>query len=159
MLYLKNFLIYKRFEDTNFLEMRKQFEVNYFAPYYCTRALLPLLKKSEEGYVLNISSLLSRVPFALTSVYSSTKAAVNTFSTGLRSDIKKYNIKVGIFLPGSIDTTFQDDKNNFTTPKPLNLNSKKTTAKIVKKIQNRKKSLLMYRWILILMKIKQISGK
>jgi short-subunit dehydrogenase len=76
---------------------------------YCIKALLPLLKVSSSGYIINIGSLLSKVSYAQTSIYSATKFALNGFTEGFRYEMKKNNIKVGFFMPGPMNTSFHDD--------------------------------------------------
>lgn len=45
---------FRKSENISNQEMRQHFGVNFFGPYYCIKALLPLLKQSESGYILNI---------------------------------------------------------------------------------------------------------
>jgi uncharacterized protein len=139
-------------------EMRKQFEVNYFGAFYCYKSLLPLIKQSASGYILNVSSLVSKISFADNSVYASTKFALSGFSEGLRQEMKKYNIKVGLFLPGIMDTDFHKDREAdiHKTPAFLFLNLNKAVKKIDKMILKRKKKVYMYKWMLMLMKVKRL---
>lgn len=102
--------IHKLSEKMSNDEMRKQFEVNFYGPFYCIKALLPLLKRSGAAYILNIDSLVSGISFADNSVYAATKSALAGFSEGLRHEMKKLNIRVGLFLPGLMNTTFQYDR-------------------------------------------------
>ncbi len=140
-------------------EMRKQFEVNFFGLFYCTKELLALIKCSDSGYILNISSILSEVSFAETSVYSATKSALCALSEGLRCQFNKNELKVGLFLPGPMHTSFQDNRkeNALKTPDFLTLDPQKAAMVIEKMIRKRKKKLIMYRWIKLFMKMKQAS--
>jgi short-subunit dehydrogenase len=109
-------------------DMRKQFEVNFFGTYYCTKELLALIIHSEAGYILNIGSILSELSFSATSVYSATKAALSVFSQGLRCQCKKSRVKVGLFLPGPMRTSFQSNRkeNTLDTPDFLMLDPQKS---------------------------------
>ncbi len=148
--------IYKPSERLSNIEMRKHFEVNFFAPYYCTKSLLPLLKKSKSGYILNIGSLFSKVSLGENSVYAATKYALRGFSEGLNQELKNHKLKVGIFMPGAMKTSFQDgrEKGAIKIPEFLMLNLNKVTCTIEKMIQKRKKQVIMYRWMLMLLKLK-----
>jgi short-subunit dehydrogenase len=149
--------IHKIAEQMTNEEMRKQFAVNVFGAFYCIKAMLPLLKLSKSGYILNVSSLASRVSFADNSVYAATKFALSGFSEGLHYEMKKNDIKVGLFLPGVMDTAFQQDREEGThkVPSFLILDPKKAAGVVEKMIGKRKKRVYLYRWMLWLMKIKQ----
>ncbi len=58
-------------EEMTNQEMRTHFEVNVFGAFYCIKAVLPLMKNQDEGYILNIASLFSLISFADVSVYPS----------------------------------------------------------------------------------------
>jgi len=152
--------IFKLLEEITNNEMRKQFELNFFGVFYCIKALLPLIKRSNSGYILNIGSILGEIPFARTSVYSATKSALSGFTEGLYYEMKKYSIKTGVFLPGPMATSFHntDKENKFKAPAFLILNPKKAAAVIEKMIEKRKKNVFMYKWIVFFMKIKQLFG-
>ncbi|MEN6463370.1 MAG: SDR family NAD(P)-dependent oxidoreductase [Syntrophomonas sp.] len=142
-------------------EMRKQFETNVYGVFYCIRTLLPLIKNSNSGYILNIGSLTSIIPFADNTIYAATKSAVAVMSEGLYHELKKINIKVGLFLPGILDTSFQKDREGVVLRIPafLILNPEKAAVIIGKMISKRKKKTVMYRWMLMFMKMKQLLTK
>jgi uncharacterized protein len=150
--------IHKLAEQMTNEEMRKQFAVNVYGPFYCIKALLPLLKIGQSGYILNVGSLVSKISFADNSVYAATKFALSGFSEGLRHEMKKFNIKVGLFLPGVMDTTFQEDRgeNAHKVPAMMIIDPKKAAGVIDKMIGKRKNKVYMYRWMLWLMKIKRL---
>jgi uncharacterized protein len=142
-------------------EMRKQFEINFFGPFYCIKVLLPLLRSSKAGYILNINSLVSKIAFADNSVYAATKSALAGFSDGLRQELKGLNIRVGSFFPGLMKTSFQNDrKDGNKFPSFLELDPRKASVKIEKMIMNRRiKGYVSRLMIIMLMKIKQLFGK
>ncbi|MBN2401200.1 MAG: SDR family NAD(P)-dependent oxidoreductase [Spirochaetes bacterium] len=149
--------IHKISEKMSNDEMRKQFEVNFYGPFYCIKALLPLLKCSGAAYILNIDSLVSEISFADNSVYAGTKSALAVFSEGLQCEMKELNISVGLFLPGLMDTTFQHDREDTVkVPRFMVLDPGKAAVKLEKMITYRRKKVYMYKWMLLLMKAKQI---
>lgn len=137
-------------------EMRSLFEVNFYGAYYCIRALLPLLRGSTAGYILNIGSLVSEIAFADNSVYAATKAALSAYSSGLSRELKPFNINTGIFLPGLMATSFQDDREKESIPGFLFLDPEKVARKIEKMIDKKKKKIYMHRWMLYLMRLRKI---
>ncbi len=149
--------IHKPAEEMSGDEMKKQFEVNFYGTFYCIKALLPLLKSSNSAYILNIASLVSRISFQDNSVYAATKSALVNFSTGLRLEMKKYNIGIGLFMPGLMNTSFRNDmEDKVKTPAFMIINPQKAAIKLEKMIINKSKQLYTYRWMLLPMKIKQM---
>ena len=92
-------------------EWDKTFGVCWFGVYYCTRAFLPLLVASEEGYVINTSSVngfwACLGPGTPHTAYSSAKFAVKGFSEALRVDLRLNapHVKVAVVMPGHIGTS------------------------------------------------------
>jgi len=152
--------IYKPLEEMTPEEMGRQFEVNMHGPFHCSKALLPLLKKSDAGYILNVGSLFSKTAFAKSSVYSATKFALAGFTQGLRQEMKGHRIKVGLFLPGSMNTSFQGrgDEKAIKAPKLLIVDPARAAAAMEKMIMKRKREVYMYRWILWVMKLKALAA-
>jgi short-subunit dehydrogenase len=151
--------IHKISEEISNEEMKRQFEVNFYGPFHVIKALLPLLKRSDSAYILNIGSLTGEISFTDNSVYAATKSALRSFSDGLRLEMKKFNIKVGIFLPGLINTSFQYDREDeIKAPAFLILDPRKVAVKLEKMIHKRRKRIYMYRWMLLFMKAKQLIG-
>ena len=77
---------------------------NYFGPINLTHALLPLLHKSSGAAVINISSIAGISNFPVLGPYSASKAAVHSFTQGLRAELRKANIAVIGVYPGPVDT-------------------------------------------------------
>ncbi len=95
--------------------VRKTFEVNVFALIDLTQRLLPLLKKSQAGRVVNQSSQLGSLALLQTPdsgvyevqalAYDASKTAVNAFTVHLAALLKGTPIKVNSAHPGSVETT------------------------------------------------------
>jgi NAD(P)-dependent dehydrogenase (short-subunit alcohol dehydrogenase family) len=94
--------------------LRKTFNTNFFAVVGLTQALLPLLKKSLGGRIVNLSSILgsntlhatpgSFIYDAKTFAYDASKAAVNSFTIHLAHELKDTKIKVNSAHPGWVKT-------------------------------------------------------
>ena len=83
--------------------------VNVKSALYGMQAIMPHFKERGQGHLINVSSFLSRVPFATQrSVYSAAKAALNTLTANLRMDLRaEYpNIHVSLVMPGMVSTEF-----------------------------------------------------
>ena len=73
---------------------------------YVTKALLPQLLNQGTGQIINVGSIAAKETYPKGSVYCSSKAAVDTFTEGLRMDLLGTNIRVGIIHPGMVETEF-----------------------------------------------------
>jgi short-subunit dehydrogenase len=146
--------IYRASENISNQEMRRHFEVNFFGVYYCIKALLPLLKQSEAGCILNVGSLFSRVSLEENSVYAATKFALAGYTEGLRSELKASGVGVGLFMPGPMDTSFQDDRGEEAVKSPVMLDTKRVAEVVQAMIRRRKKTVILPRWMLIALKLK-----
>jgi NAD(P)-dependent dehydrogenase (short-subunit alcohol dehydrogenase family) len=91
-------------------EWERTFNVCWGGVYHCCRAFVPLLIASEEGYLVNTSSVngfwASLGPGVPHTAYSTAKFAVKGFSEALLEDFRVYapHVKVAVVMPGHIGT-------------------------------------------------------
>jgi uncharacterized oxidoreductase len=94
-------------EDSNAYEgARKEMEINYLAPVRLTEKLLPILKNNAEPAVINITSVVAIVPWAVMPTYSASKAALQSYTRLLRLSLANSSVKVFEVLPPLVDTEF-----------------------------------------------------
>ncbi len=101
-------------ETTTVDTFRRVFETNFFGLVAVTQAFLPLLKKSEAGRIVNLTSILgsmaehadpnSAIFAARLTAYDSSKAAVNLYTVELALTLKGTPIKVNAAHPGWVKT-------------------------------------------------------
>jgi NAD(P)-dependent dehydrogenase (short-subunit alcohol dehydrogenase family) len=92
--------------------LRSTYETNVIAPFSITQALLPLLKKSPAGRVVNHSSILGsletnaseKVGEFRAPAYNSSKAALNMITVLTALDLKGTSVKVNAAHPGWVKT-------------------------------------------------------
>jgi len=70
------------------------------------------MKKQGGGHIINISSLAGKQGVPNIAVYSASKAALNTLSEAVASEVRQDNIKISVLAPGSTDTGFMSGKPN-----------------------------------------------
>jgi 3-oxoacyl-[acyl-carrier protein] reductase len=80
--------------------------VNLSGTFYCSREALTRFRQPDGGFIINISSLAGRNPFAGGSAYNASKFGMNGFSEAMMLDHRKDNVKVSYVMPGSVDTEF-----------------------------------------------------
>ncbi len=92
--------------------LRETFETNFFAVIALTSAMLPLLRKSDAGRIVNLSSVLGSLTLhatdgalsAKTFAYDASKAALNSFTIHLADELRDTSIKVNSAHPGWVKT-------------------------------------------------------
>jgi NAD(P)-dependent dehydrogenase (short-subunit alcohol dehydrogenase family) len=87
-------------------QWRETIETNLNGVFYCTHAAIPHLRARGGGWIINISSLASRNPFAGGAAYSATKAGLNAFGEALMQELRYDGIRVSTICPGSVRTGF-----------------------------------------------------
>jgi uncharacterized oxidoreductase len=78
--------------------------INFGATVYLSAAFIPHLMNQDESAIVNISSGLGFIPIALFPVYCATKAAIHSYSTSMRYQLKDTSIKVFEIIPPTVDT-------------------------------------------------------
>jgi short-subunit dehydrogenase len=94
--------------------IRQNFETNLFSLIGLTQLVIPVMRKQRSGRIINVSSVAGRVARPLSSVYDSTKHALEAVSDGLRGELAPFGIKVVIIEPGFIITEFLDVANGIS---------------------------------------------
>jgi NAD(P)-dependent dehydrogenase (short-subunit alcohol dehydrogenase family) len=99
--------------------IRQSFETNVFALVELTQTLLPLLRKSDAGRIVNVSSVLGSLNLNAdlnaqlgdwrSFGYNGSKAAVNMFTAALAYELKDTTVKVNSAHPGWVKTELGGD--------------------------------------------------
>jgi 3-oxoacyl-[acyl-carrier protein] reductase len=92
--------------DMSISDWERTIGTNLSGVFYCTRAALPELRRRGGGWIISISSLASKNPFAGGAAYAATKAGLNAFSEALMQEVRHDGIRVSCILPGSVATGF-----------------------------------------------------
>ena len=84
--------------------------VNLKSALYGMQAVIPYFIQRGQGHVINVSSVLARLPTAsLRSAYNAAKAALNALSSNVRMDLLRQGVKgvhVSVVMPGMVTTGF-----------------------------------------------------
>jgi short-subunit dehydrogenase len=95
-------------EDVALDDIRRLFEVNFFALIRLTQACLPGMRRMRAGTIVNVSSIVGKFPFPGSGVYAASKYAVEGITDALRIELAPLGIRVVAIRPGAIATEFGD---------------------------------------------------
>ncbi len=85
-------------------------DTNLKAPFLISREVLPIMIKQKDGQIINICSGAGKNPIKNYAAYCASKFGLIGFSESLALEVRNYNIKVSLLLPGTTDTHFGDHK-------------------------------------------------
>ena len=95
-------------------DLKDTFQTNFFSVISLTQKLLPLIKKSNAGRIVNVSTILSSLTLhsakdspitpAKEIAYNASKTALNAFTIHLAIELRDTNIKVNSGHPGWVKT-------------------------------------------------------
>ena len=97
--------IYDWLEELSAEELRQTYEVNVIGLAELTRQVIPPMKAQRSGFILNMSSYVSRISVPPLTVYASTKYAIEGLTDGLRRALLPWGITVIRIHPSSVSGT------------------------------------------------------
>jgi NAD(P)-dependent dehydrogenase (short-subunit alcohol dehydrogenase family) len=83
-------------------ELSRQLRVNLETPILLTHLLIPTLKASRHGSVINVTSIHGTVPAYANSVYCAAKAGMEAFTRTLAIELGSAGVRVNAIAPGAI---------------------------------------------------------
>jgi short-subunit dehydrogenase len=86
--------------------IRKNYETNIFSLIAMTQLVLPAMRERGSGCIVNIGSVAGKIARPLSSIYDSTKHALEALTDGLRGELKPFGVRVTLIRPGFILTEF-----------------------------------------------------
>lgn len=78
-------------------------DINLNGHFYALRAAVPLLKKTEDGAIIMISSVSGRLGYAYRLPYAATKWAIVGMAKSLSLELGSFGIRVNAILPGIVE--------------------------------------------------------
>ena len=81
-------------------------DVNLKAPIILSRLVLPYLRETGGGAIINVASLAGRTPVPGSAAYSASKFGLRAFTFALADELQGSGIKVAAVSPGPVDTGF-----------------------------------------------------
>ena len=93
---------------TKMVDVRKVFQVNYFAQMQITQSMIGSMVKDGEGVILNAASIAGIDGDVGNAVYGATKASMILFTKVLSKELASSKIRVNAVAPGLTSTPFAD---------------------------------------------------
>lgn len=99
----------RHWRDVSHDDWEAVFRINVDGLYYCTQAVLPAMRASGEGLIVNISSWAGvRVSFLTGPAYTAAKHAVNALTENLNMEECVNGIRACAICPGEVSTPIMD---------------------------------------------------
>ncbi|MCH7313773.1 SDR family NAD(P)-dependent oxidoreductase [Acinetobacter sp. ANC 3882] len=116
-------------EGMNYDELEWILNINFWGVVYGTKEFLPYLKQSDEGHIINISSLFGLTAQPTQSAYNATKFAVRGFTEALRQELKIQNngLSATCVHPGGIRTNIANSARMSESIRSLGMNPAKAS--------------------------------
>ena len=88
-------------------DARRMFELNFFAPLALVQLAAPHMRQRHSGTIVNVSSVAGCATLPWLTLYSASKAALESMTEGLRIELRKDGIRTLTVCPGYVQTGFQ----------------------------------------------------
>jgi len=99
--------LHKPFFKTSVDEIQAQLQTNYMGVVYATKAALEHMVPAGGGHIINVVSVVAKLPVPNSGNYAATKAALDSLSMTLRAELYEYGIVVTTVYPTAVrDTHF-----------------------------------------------------
>jgi NAD(P)-dependent dehydrogenase (short-subunit alcohol dehydrogenase family) len=95
-------------EDVEPSDFHRQFDVNVYGPHRLARAVLPAMRRAEDGTIVNVSSAAGRLTVPGAGAYSASKHALGALSDAMRPEVAPFGVDVVLVEPGPVETAFDD---------------------------------------------------
>ncbi len=93
-----------KLEETATEDWERCIRINSRAPFILCREALPLFRKAEAAYIVNIASVVGVKGHPLQSAYTASKHALRGMTISLAEELRGSNVRIHLLCPGGVDT-------------------------------------------------------
>ncbi len=93
-------------------EWKRVMNVNLNGAFYCTRAVVPVMKEKGRGSIVTFSSGLASQGYPTASAYATTKAGLIAYTKSLARELLPYHVRANIIAPGITNSPLFTGPNN-----------------------------------------------
>lgn len=113
--------------DTSLEDWQQVLDLNLTSVFQCMQAVLPALRQTGQGTIINVASIAAYNAFPQWGAYSVSKAALVALSKTLAVEERSHGIRVSIITPGAVNTSIWDtetvdadfDRDKMLTPETI----------------------------------------
>ena len=98
--------LHKPFLKTSVDEVQDQVQTNYMGVVHATKAVLEHMVPARQGHIINIVSVVAKLPVPNSGNYAATKAALDSLSLTLRAELSEFGIAVTTVYPTAVRNTY-----------------------------------------------------
>jgi NAD(P)-dependent dehydrogenase (short-subunit alcohol dehydrogenase family) len=95
-------------EDISMVDLRKQFETNFFGVVRVSQRVLPAMRERRRGRIINMSSVAGLIGNPILGPYAGSKHALEGISDAMRLELIPFGIYVVLIEPGYIPTNIEN---------------------------------------------------
>ena len=106
-------------EEIPDVEIKRNFDTNFFGPVNIIKAVMPIMRKQNSGLIINITSIAGYMGLPYRGIYSASKAALEILTEATRMEVKDFNIHLTNLAPGDYATNIASGRYH----SPVNENS------------------------------------
>lgn len=148
--------LYRPSHESEPTEVRRLFEVNFFAPVELVRQAVPAM--AAGATIVNVGSIGGKVPLPWQTIYTASKYALHAYSDALRMELVNRSIRVLQVCPGYVGTGFSSHALAGEIPssvrdhRPLKITPEQCADAIVQGVRKGKRTIVVPRmgWWLVL---------
>lgn len=96
-------------EESSISQVQALFDVNLFGAIRMINAALPSMRQRGQGRIINISSILGRIPAPYSAHYAATKHALEGYSESLDHETRAFNVRVSLIEPAYTRGVFEQN--------------------------------------------------
>lgn len=134
------FMMAGSLEDLSINEIQLQINTDLIGPTLLTKFVIPHMRDSRHGIIINMSSVAGKIGFQLSSPYCISKFGIEGLTESLRRELAPQNIKVCLIEAGVVDTKF------FENIRYATLSKSSTYAKETKELGIMLNKMVKKRW-------------
>lgn len=118
-------------EESSLEQVHSIFDTNVYGMIRMIKAVLPYMRNQKEGRIINISSILGKIPAPFMALYSSTKHAVEGYSESLDHEIRQFGIRSILIEPAYTKTQFDQSSSPADHPLDIYKRNRKQLSEVV----------------------------